>query len=436
MNNFTIVGLGYVGLTIAISLAQNSNNNIICLDIDNKKINKLKRGTIPLYDKTLEKININSFSNLKYTNKYNKAFKNTNVVFLCVPTPKSSNGSADLTYVWNVCQSIIKNIYNDILLIIKSTVPIGVSDEIQNYFDQNSSYKVNVAFIPEFLSQGSCLDNYNNPDRIIIGCQNKKIFNIIKNIYKKNFIIAKTPIMFTSRKSAEMIKYASNSFLATKISFINEMSTLCEKMDINIEEVTKGMGYDKRIGKNYLKPGIGFGGSCLPKDLESIKFIANQMNVELKIIDSVLKVNEIQSQKLVDLFLCNHSNIQNMKIAILGVTYKANTDDIRCSPALINIDILLQKKANLFIYDPYGLNKLKEIYKDKVKYCTSIDEALKSADVAFIFTDWQDIKKYPIQKYRLLMKEPLIYDGRNCYDINKVKKEQIEYISIGRCKGE
>ncbi len=429
MKKIAVVGCGYVGLSLSLTLSTDKNNKINCIDIDKNKIDMLKNGLTPIYDKGLEKNLKKYYKNINFSTKIEKDnIGNTDIIFITVGTPESQDGSTDLTYLWQVCKEIKQKIIRKCFVVIKSTVPIGTSDEIQEYLGSSAT----VIFNPEFLSQGTAMHDILFPKRIIIGCDNDNAFTYLKNLCSKVIKNKNIPIIKTTRRNAEMIKYASNSFLATKISFMNELSNLCKKLDVDICDVAKGMGYDERIGSEFLNAGIGYGGSCLPKDTISLLDIAKKNDIDLKIVSACIEANNQQKYVLYNKFVEIMEHHQIKKIGILGVTFKPNTDDLRNSPAVDNIKQLLKLNLDIYVYDPKGLKNLEKIFSNKIVYCDSIDETISNADAVFIFTEWNEIKFYKCNNYHLLMRYPIIFDGRNCYNPIEIREKGIDYICIGR----
>ncbi|MFP3668972.1 nucleotide sugar dehydrogenase, partial [Priestia sp. SIMBA_032] len=314
--------------------------------------------------------------------------------------------------------------------VIKSTVPIGTNDKIEKFIKINLTNNVNVyvASNPEFLAQGTAVRDTLHSSRIVIGVEEKIAGNILTEVYKD----FGAPILVTNRRSAEMIKYASNDFLALKISFINEIANLCEIIGANIDDVTKGMGYDQRIGDKFLNSGIGYGGSCFPKDTKALHWLGNFHDYELKTIRATIDVNENQKVKLIKKSRKYFNNLSGLTVAILGLTFKPGTDDLREAPSLVNIPLMLEDGANIKAWDPVGVNNFKKIYPNEITYCDTIEDTLIDADICFIFTEWKEVKDFEISKYGKLMKTPIILDGRNCYDLKHVQKTNIIYDSIGR----
>ena len=427
--NIVVSGTGYVGLITAVCLAE-LGNKVTCVDINQEKINMLKSGKAPILENGLEELMKKNKEKLIYTNNPKLAYKNTDIIFIGVGTPERKDGSANLKYVYEVSNDIAENIEKDTIVVIKSTVPIGTNKKIENIINKNArnNVKVEVVSNPEFLSQGTAIKDTLYAKRIIIGVDSKKAEKVMKELYKDTNI----PIIITNRESAEMIKYASNNFLALKLSYINEIANLCEKVGANIDDVTKGMGFDERIGNQFIKAGIGYGGSCFPKDTKALNWCANFYDYDLKTIKAAIEVNLNQKIKLIKKARKYYESFENCNVAILGLTFKPNTDDLREAPSLDNIQILLEDGANIKVFDPVGEKVYKNINFEKITYCNSIEDTLNGADICFIFTEWNCIKNMNIQLFEKNMKKPIILDGRNCFDIEKIKKYKVIYESIGR----
>lgn len=429
--NIVVAGTGYVGLVTGVCLSE-VGHNVTCIDVNEEKINLMKKGISPIYEPGLDELlnKNNKNGNLKFSTDYTNAYKNAEVIFIGVGTPEREDGSANLSYVYNVCDEIAESLEKDCLIVVKSTVPIGTNEKIESYIKERLVRDVNieVASNPEFLAQGTAVNDTLNASRIVIGVESKKAEDILKEVY----LPYGQPIVVTDRKSAEMVKYASNDFLALKISFINEIANLCEIVGANIEDVTKGMGYDKRIGNKFLNAGLGYGGSCFPKDTKALHWLANDNGYEIKTIKATIEVNQNQKYKLFREAKKNLGSLKGKKVAILGLTFKPGTDDLREAPSIPNVNRLLEEGAIVVAYDPIGDKNFKRIVTDKIEYVSRAENALKDADIAFIFTEWDEIKSIPISEYENTMKRAIIYDGRNCYDLNEVEKYNVEYHSIGR----
>ncbi|WP_238902762.1 UDP-glucose/GDP-mannose dehydrogenase family protein [Clostridium sp. YIM B02506] len=426
-----VAGTGYVGLVTGACLAE-VGHNVTCVDIDEKKVEMMKKGVSPIYEPGLDELLKNNYElgKIDFTLDYINAYRNADVIFIGVGTPEREDGSANLEYVYNVAKQIAENVEKDALVVVKSTVPIGTNDKIEEYIKLNlkNKVKVEVASNPEFLSQGTAVKDTLNASRIVIGVESKKSEETLREVYER----FNHPIVVTNRRSAEMVKYASNDFLALKISFINEIANLCEIVGANIEDVTKGMSYDERIGSKFLKAGIGYGGSCFPKDTKALHWLAEDNGYELKTVKATIEVNENQKFRLIRKAIQKYGTLKGMKVAVLGLTFKPGTDDLREAPSIPNVRRLLEEGAEVIAYDPVGAENFKKLYPERVQYVNSPEEALKDADLAFIFTEWDEIKKINLKSFKELMKNAVIYDGRNCFNLKEVNNEGVEYYSVGR----
>lgn len=427
-----IAGTGYVGLVTGVCLAEVGHENVVCLDVDKQKVDLMKDGVSPIYEEHLEELMKKNYEKgrIDYTTNYKDAYKDADIIMIAVGTPERSDGSANLDYIKKVAKQIASSVTKDTLVVIKSTVPIGTNDAIEKFIRENlkNKVKIELASNPEFLSQGTAVMDTLNASRIVIGVESEWAKNILEKVYKP----FNQPIVVTNRNSAEMIKYASNDFLALKISFMNDIANLCEIVGANIEDVAKGMSYDERIGSKFLKAGIGYGGSCFPKDTKALHWLASHNGYELKTVKAAIEVNESQKLRLVRKAANLVESFDGMKVAVLGLTFKPETDDLREAPSIPNIQYLLERGAEVVAYDPVGIENAKKIFKDSITYTTSIDEAIKDADICFIMTEWKQILNYDISNYKSKMKRPLVFDGRNCYTLDTMKDSGIEYYSIGR----
>lgn len=421
-----IAGTGYVGLVTAVCLAHH-NHDVTCVDVDEAKVEMMRNGKSPIYEEGLEELMIESASRLHYTTDYKSAYLDKDIIYIGVGTPEKKDGSANLAYVYKVCEQIAESVNKDTLVVVKSTVPIGTNDEIEAYFKEHCKYHIDVASNPEFLAQGTAVRDTLKGERIVIGVENENSEKLLKEAYASFNI----PILTMNRRSAEMVKYASNDFLALKISYVNEIANLCETLGANIEDVTLGMGMDSRIGNKFLRAGIGYGGSCFPKDTKALHWLSVINDVELKTVSAAIEVNERQKIRLYEKAKKHGLNFNNKKVAVLGLTFKPNTDDLRDAPSLDNVPLLLDDGAIIFAYDPVGVENFKRRISEGVTYA-SIEECLKDADVCFIFTEWNQIKAIEPSMFKELMKTPLVYDGRNCYDVKTMADAGITYYSIGR----
>ncbi len=429
MYKVAVAGTGYVGLVAGVCFAE-KGQDVICVDIDEKKIKKMEEGICPIYEQDLEGMMRKNYNEgrLHYTTDYKLAYKDADFIFIGVGTPERKDGSANLDYVFEVSKQIAETIEKDCIIVIKSTVPIGTNDEIEKFIKENLKHNVNieVASNPEFLAQGTAVRDTLNASRIVIGTESKFAEEKLLDLYK-NF---DAPKVLTNRRSAEMIKYASNDFLALKVSYMNDIANLCEAVGANVEDVAKGMSYDSRIGDKFLKAGCGYGGSCFPKDTKALHYLAQQGGYELKTVKAAIEVNKNQKLILLKKARNKFKSFKNVNVAILGLTFKPGTDDLREAPSLENIPILLEEGAKIKAYDPIGVENYKKIYPNEIEYTKTPQEALKNANVCFIFTEWNEIKNIKPEEYTKLMKTPIIYDGRNIYSLNEMK--DVEYYSIGR----
>jgi len=428
-----MIGTGYVGLVSGVCFSD-LGNDVICVDKDQDKINKLQKGIIPIYEPGLEELVLKNYKNknLKFSTDLHSSIKKSDIVFICVGTPTKKNGiGADLSQVYSVSKEISKSINKFKIIITKSTVPVTTGDEIEKILLKKvNKNKFSVISNPEFLREGEAIRDFIYPDRVVIGANDKKSANILRNLYSP--LISKgAKFVSTNRRAAELIKYAANAFLATKITFINEIANLCEKTDIDVEDISIGIGLDKRIGSRFLRAGPAYGGSCFPKDTKAIVTTADKFKTNLSVIKSVIKSNTLRSKlllKKVDEILNN--KLKNKKICFLGVTFKANTDDMRDSSSLEMIPFLSKKGAKIKYYDPTGLKK--EFNKLKnVNFSNSIHDAVKGADLVILHTEWNDFKSINFKKLHP-SKNLKIYDMRNIYSPLKVKSQGFKYFGIGR----
>ncbi len=428
-----MIGTGYVGLVSGVCFAD-LGNDVICVDKDVYKITNLKKGIIPIYEPGLEELVLKNYKNkrLNFSTNLKEAVKRSDIVFICVGTPtKKNSNNADLSQVYSVAKEISKSINKFKIIINKSTVPVTTGDEVENIISKKVNRRYfSVVSNPEFLREGEAIRDFIYPDRVVIGSNDKKSEKILKNLYSP--LISKgAKFVPTNRRAAELIKYASNAFLATKITFINEIANLCEKTGIDVEDISIGIGLDKRIGSRFLRAGPAYGGSCFPKDTKAIVSTAKKFKTNLSVIKSVIKSNEIRSdilQKRVNLILKN--KIKNKKISFLGVTFKANTDDMRDSSSLKLIPYLSKRGAKIKYFDPTGSKK--EFNKlNNVKFSKSIQDSIEGSDLIIIHTEWNDFKSTNFKKYSK-NKNLIIYDMRNIFSPNKIKKMGFKYFGIGR----
>ena len=429
----TVIGTGYVGLVTGTCLAE-TGNEVICVDIDKEKVEKMRNGTVPIYEPHLDVLferNINA-GRLSFTTSLEEGLAHGEIVFLALPTPEDDDGSADLSYVLGVSEEIGKRIKDYKVIVDKSTVPVGTAEKVQATIAKNASCDFDVVSNPEFLREGYAVDDFLKPERIVIGSSSERATKLMQKLYNP-FVRSGNPIIIMDEKSAELTKYASNAFLATKITFMNEIANYCEKVGADVDKVRAGMGTDSRIGKRFLFPGIGYGGSCFPKDVKALQKAGLDKDYDFKILNSVIEVNEKQKTILIPKIenQFNH-DLTNKKLAIWGLAFKPETDDVREAPAIYLMNELLSRGANLSVYDPEAMPNIKKQFGDKLTYCESMYDALTDADALVICTEWSIFRTPDFNKVKQLLKQNIIFDGRNLYDLEDIKKEGISYISIGR----
>lgn len=432
-----VAGTGYVGLVAGVCFAE-KGHDVTCVDIDEKKVKLMEEGISPIYEADLESLmqKNNKEGRLHYTTDYASAYRHAEAIFIGVGTPERPDGSADLSYIATVARQIAESVEQDCLVVVKSTVPIGTNDKVEQFIKDFLVHdvKVEVASNPEFLAQGTAVHDTLEAARIIIGTESKHAENVLREIYEPFHL----PIVSVSRRSAEMIKYASNDFLALKISYMNDIANLCELVGANIEDVAEGMKYDRRIGDRFLNAGIGYGGSCFPKDTKALRFLAQKMGYRLRTVEAAVEVNTEQKIKLFKKASDRMITFQNLKVAVLGLTFKPGTDDLREAPSLDNVPLLLEQGADIYAYDPVGKENFERRYpegqhgKGTITYVKDAEDAIKDADICFIFTEWKEIRAVSPETFKEKMRVPLVYDGRNIYEPREMKEAGVEYYSIGR----
>ena len=437
MKKIAVAGTGYVGLVAGVCFAE-VGHEVVCVDVDENKVKMMESGKSPIYEEGLEELmqKNNATGRLKYTTDYQSAYKDADVIFIGVGTPELPDGSANLGYIATVSRQIAETVEKDCLIVVKSTVPVGTNDKVEQFIRDFLVHdvKIEVASNPEFLAQGTAVHDTFHAARIIIGTESKEAEAILREIYEPFHL----PIVAVKRRSAEMIKYACNDFLALKISYMNDIANLCELVGADIEDVAKGMSYDERIGSRFLNSGIGFGGSCFPKDTKALKYLAGQYGYELKTVEACVEVNKRQKTRLFEKAKSRLITFTGLKVAVLGLTFKAGTDDLREAPSVDNIKLLLQQGAQIYAYDPVGMKRAAiefpegKIDHGEIRYVSSVEEALDQAAICFIFTEWQEFRQLPAETFTKHMRIPLVYDGRNIYDTKSMKEKGIEYYSIGR----
>ena len=432
-----VAGTGYVGLVAGVCFAE-KGHDVTCVDVDESKVQMMRRGVTPIYEEGLEELmqKNNVAGRLHYTTDYQSAYKDAEAIFIGVGTPEQPDGSANLSYIATVSRQIAESVERDCLVVVKSTVPVGTNDKVEQFIRDFlvRDVKVEVASNPEFLAQGSAVHDTLHAARIIIGTESKEAEATLKKIYEPFNL----PIVSVNRRSAEMIKYACNDFLALKISYMNDIANLCELVGADIGAVAEGMSYDARIGARFLNAGVGYGGSCFPKDTKALKYIAKQHGYTLRTVEAAVDVNAEQKTKLFYKASNRMITFEHLKVAVLGLAFKAGTDDLREAPSLDNVELLLQNGADIYAYDPIAADNFKKKYpegsnlKGTIHYVQSPEEALLDANICFVFTEWKVIKEIAPETFKQYMKIPLVYDGRNLYGVQDMKNAGIEYYSIGR----
>lgn len=429
----SVVGTGYVGLVTGTCLAD-TGNEVICVDIDEAKVAMMQAGKVPIYEPQLETIfdrNVRQ-GRLTFTTELAQGLANSDVVFLALPTPPGADGSADLSAVLSVAEEIGKLIDRYKVIIDKSTVPVGTAEKVRAAIAKNARVEFDVVSNPEFLREGFAVEDFMKPDRIVIGTRSERARAILQELYKP-FVRQGNPILFMDERSAELTKYAANAFLATKITFMNEIANFCEKVGADVDMVRMGIGADSRIGKRFLFAGIGFGGSCFPKDVQALAKSGNEFGYNFSIIEKVLEVNERQRVLLAERVKAHFgNNLKGKKIAVWGLAFKPETDDIREAPALYLIDKLLEEGAEVTAFDPEAIENVKKLLGDKIRFTDQMYEALRGADALLIATEWSVFRSPDFEKMAELMNERLIFDGRNLYDVADMQKRGFTYKSIGR----
>ncbi|OLS38888.1 UDP-glucose 6-dehydrogenase [Alkalihalophilus pseudofirmus] len=437
MYKIAVAGTGYVGLVAGVCFAE-VGHHVTCVDIDEKKVELMRSGVSPIYETGLEELMQKNYAagRIKYTTDYASAYREADAIFIGVGTPEQPDGSANLSYIATVARQIAESVEKDCLVVVKSTVPVGTNDKVEQFIQDFlvNDVRVEVASNPEFLAQGSAVYDTLNADRIIIGTESKWAEELLMNVYEPFNL----PIVSVNRRSAEMIKYASNDFLALKISYMNDIANLCELVGADVQDVAKGMSYDDRIGSKFLNAGIGFGGSCFPKDTKALENIAKQHGYELRTVKSAIDVNTDQKTMLYKKASKRLITFNGLKVAVLGLTFKPGTDDLREAASLENIPLLLEQGADIYAYDPVGADNFAKVHpagsngRGSMTYVASAEEALEDANVCFIFTEWGEVKAVTPQAYKELMRTPLVYDGRNIYSVADMQEVGVEYHSIGR----
>lgn len=428
-----VIGTGYVGLVTGTCLAE-TGNEVVCVDIDEKKVEKMRQGIVPIYEPHLDILferNIKA-KRLSFTTSLDEGLEHGDIIFLALPTPEDEDGSADLSYVLNVSDSIGKKIKKYKVIVDKSTVPVGTAEKVQQVIAKNASCEFDVVSNPEFLREGFAVDDFLKPERIVVGSSSEKATKMMQRLYAP-FVRSGNPVIVMDEKSAELTKYAANSFLATKITFMNEIANYCEKVGADVDKVRIGMGTDSRIGKRFLFSGIGYGGSCFPKDVKALHKAGIEENYDFKILDAVLDVNASQKTVLIPK-IENYFNgdLNGKTLAIWGLAFKPETDDIREAPSIDIMNALLSRGANLRVFDPEAMPNIERLFGDKLTYASSMYDALNNVDALVICTEWSIFRTPNYAKLKQLLNQPVIFDGRNLYNVKDMETEGITYVSIGR----
>jgi UDPglucose 6-dehydrogenase len=433
MKKIAVVGTGYVGLVTGTCFAE-TGNQVICVDIDEAKVARMRNGEIPIYEPHLDVLferNI-AAGRLSFTTDLNEGIKDAEIIFLALPTPPGEDGSADLRYILGVADDLGKIITDYKVIVDKSTVPVGTAEKVQKAVAANAKVEFDVVSNPEFLREGYAVDDFMKPDRVVIGTSSERAVKIMEQLYKP-FVRQGNPIIFMDEKSAELTKYAANSFLATKITFMNEIANFCEKVGADVDKVRIGIGSDERIGKRFLFPGIGYGGSCFPKDVQALVKSGDESEFSFEILKAVMAVNEEQKTvlfpKMKNFF---RGDLKGKKIAVWGLAFKPDTDDIREAPSLYMIEALTEAGAEIAAYDPEAMENVKSLHGDKIAFCDNEYDALKDADALLICTEWGVFRNPDFDRMASLMKDKVIFDGRNLFEVGEMTERGFYYSSIGR----
>jgi UDPglucose 6-dehydrogenase len=433
MKKIAVIGTGYVGLVTGTCFAE-TGNQVICVDIDAKKVERLKNGEMPIYEPQLDVLferNITA-KRLSFTTDLAAGIKDAEIIFLALPTPPGADGSADLKYILAVADDLGKLLTDYKVIVDKSTVPVGTAEKVTAVIAKNARVPFDVVSNPEFLREGFAVEDFMKPDRVVIGASSERAQKIMEQLYKP-FVRQGNPILFMDEKSAELTKYAANAFLATKITFMNEIANFCEIVGADVDKVRIGIGSDERIGRRFLFPGIGYGGSCFPKDVQALVNSGNEQAYSFEILKAVMKVNESQKTilfpKITNFF---RGELTGKKIAVWGLAFKPDTDDIREAPALYLINALLEKGATVSAYDPEAMNNVKQLLGDKIAYADNEYAALENADALLICTEWGIFRNPDFEKMATLMYDKVIFDGRNLFEVNEMNEKGFYYQSIGR----
>ncbi len=428
-----VVGTGYVGLVTGTCFAE-TGNDVTCVDIDKSKVEKLSNGQITIYEPGLEKLFLRNLreERLRFTTSLEEGIKDAQIIFLALPTPPGEDGSADLKYILGVSDHLGKILTDYKVIIDKSTVPVGTAEKVRNAIAKNFKGEFDVVSNPEFLREGVAVDDFMKPDRVVIGTSSERARKIMGDLYSP-FVRQGNPVIFMDERSAELTKYAANSFLATKITFMNEIALLCEKLNADVDMVRRGIGSDERIGKRFLFPGIGYGGSCFPKDVQALVKSSNEVNYDFKILNAVMDINEKQKLHLIPKIKRYFNNsLKGKKFALWGLAFKPNTDDIREAPALYMIEALVAEGASISAFDPEAMANVKQVVGDKISYAENQYDCLKDADALIIATEWNEFRTPNFLKMVTSLRSKVIFDGRNLFDTSAIRELGFYYESVGR----
>lgn len=428
-----VVGTGYVGLVSGTCFAE-SGNDVVCVDIDERKITELRNGKIPIYEPGLEELIRRNVSDgrLRFTTDLASAVKDSLVCFIAVGTPQDDDGSADLSMVLKATADIAKAMPGYRIVVLKSTVPVGTADKVRATMSANTTHPFDVVSNPEFLKEGAAVEDFMKPDRVVLGSNSEPALSLIKELYAP-FVRTENPILVMDNRSAEMTKYAANAFLATRISFINQVANLCERAGADVSDVRRGIGFDRRIGHYFLFPGVGYGGSCFPKDVRAVIRTAEEYDMDFSLLKEVEVINEKQKELLVNkVFARFGKDLRGRKFAVWGLAFKPRTDDMREAPSIVIIEALLKAGAEIAVHDPEAISRAREVFGDRVSYHRGNYETLPGADALLIVTEWNEFRRPDFKRMRELMKVPIIFDGRNLYEPVVMKQEGFNYYPIGR----
>lgn len=428
-----VVGTGYVGLVTGTCFAE-TGNEVTCIDVNAEKVKQLKAGKLPIYEPDLDiyfERNTKA-GRLKFTTSLQEGIEGAKIIFLALPTPPGEDGSADLKYVLGVADDLGKLFKKYTVVVNKSTVPVGTADKVNEAIARHATTEYDVVSNPEFLREGVAVEDFMKPERVVVGTKSERARKLMEELYEP-FVRQGNPVLFMDERSAEVSKYAANAFLATKISFMNEIANLCEKVGADVDNVRKGIGTDSRIGKRFLFAGVGYGGSCFPKDVQALFHTSKQYQYDFRILDAVMAVNQFQREKFFDTVYSHfNGNLKNKTIAVWGLAFKPNTDDIREAPALYLLQKFLEAGAQVRAYDPEAINNVKQIFEDTVYFANDKEDALSGADFLVIVTEWNEFRSPDFDKMSSALKQKLIFDGRNLYSLPQVQQLGFTYYSIGR----